>query len=560
MGNSEEIRKKIHGKICPENTVYAAIYARVSTTNIGQKDSCDNQVAIAMNYIEQHPNISLRQVFVDDGISGKNDNRPEYQKMLKMIQSGEIQVVIIKDYSRTSRSLNAFELEEMLVENGVTFINLATGRIDDLEDSDAAFARRIQYLVNAKYTEDQSRKAHMTQQLRCTNKILTAKDSAFGYNWDKNTKIMSINEEQAEIIRWIYYEYVFHNATPASIYKMLKEKGIHMCERTITNRIKDERYIGKFYINIWESKLQTGKKKNKKIKHPKSEWVLIERPDLQIVDPAIFALAQRIHEARISVNAIPTKEAMQARYQGLHLFSNKIFCPDCGKAYHFDYADVKKMKPVYRIKSHSNCNNPKRHILEHDIKEITRQALKNTVDSQEQAFIELERTLTKCVMDSQSNTTEIQKLKKKRANYERKRTNITDFIGEGGLNEQQKDSLRKDLNTILENINSIDSLIQEYESSILDNSYVDEKLNSIRNAINELKNFTVIDRNRIINYIDRIELFSDDSIEISFRYGQLIKLKSLENPSNILLLDSGKMGKNDDPCSWPVAYRRTHRL
>ncbi len=560
MNYSEEIRKKIYGEFCPENTVYAAIYARVSTTNLGQKDSCDNQVAYAMDYIKQHPNISLRKVFVDDGISGKNDdNRPEYQKMLAMIHNGEIQVVIIKDYSRSNRSTNAFELEEILVENDATFINLATGRIDDLEDPDATFARRIQYLVDAKYVEDQSRKARMTQQLRCQNKILSEKDTSFGYKWDSKTKTISINEEEAEIVKWLFNEYVFHNATPASIYRSIKAKGINICERTVNNYIKDERYIGKFYINKWATKLGMGRAKSKKRLLPKSEWVLVERPDLQIVDTAIFNLAQRIHEARISYNAIPTKGEMQARFQGLHKFSNKIFCADCGKAFHYDYADVHKTKPVYRIKSHSNCHNPNRCISEKDIEEITRQALKTTVEGQEKAFAALERTLAECVKASQSNTSEIQNLKKKRANYEKKKANLVDFISEGGLTEQEKTSIRESLHKIIDNIANLDKLIQDSEKNVLDDSYIDEKLNSIRNAISELKNFTVIDRNRIINYIDRIELSSDDSIEICFKYGQLVRLDSVNNRINSETYDSGKMGKNDAPCSLPGAYRHTHR-
>ena len=143
LSYAEDLQNKIYGDICPENTVTAAIYARVSTNNLGQKESCDNQVAYAKYYISQHPNIKLVKVFIDDGISGKNDNnRPQYQEMLQMIKSGEIQVVIIKDYSRSNRSTNAFDLENILIENDATFINLANNHIDDLEDPDAALPDR----------------------------------------------------------------------------------------------------------------------------------------------------------------------------------------------------------------------------------------------------------------------------------------------------------------------------------------------------------------------------------------------------------------------------------
>ena len=47
----------------------AVIYARVSTDNEGQKESCANQVELALNYISKHPNINLIGTYIDDGIS-----------------------------------------------------------------------------------------------------------------------------------------------------------------------------------------------------------------------------------------------------------------------------------------------------------------------------------------------------------------------------------------------------------------------------------------------------------------------------------------------------------
>ena len=59
--------------------VRVVIYARVSTDNEGQKESCSNQVELAKRYIDNHPNIKLVAIYIDDGISGKNDfTRPQY--------------------------------------------------------------------------------------------------------------------------------------------------------------------------------------------------------------------------------------------------------------------------------------------------------------------------------------------------------------------------------------------------------------------------------------------------------------------------------------------------
>lgn len=83
--------QKIKQKLIDGETIYAVIYARVSTDNEGQKDSCDNQVSLADNYVNKHQNIKVVGIYIDDGISGKNDfNRPDYQNMLNLIAGGTI--------------------------------------------------------------------------------------------------------------------------------------------------------------------------------------------------------------------------------------------------------------------------------------------------------------------------------------------------------------------------------------------------------------------------------------------------------------------------------------
>ena len=77
MNYAEQIKQKLQrGSTEP---LKAVVYARVSTDNEGQKDSCSNQVAMAESFVRSHPNIELLSIFVDDGISGKNDfTRPQY--------------------------------------------------------------------------------------------------------------------------------------------------------------------------------------------------------------------------------------------------------------------------------------------------------------------------------------------------------------------------------------------------------------------------------------------------------------------------------------------------
>lgn len=236
--------------------------------------------------------------------------------------------------------------------------------------------------------------------------------------------------------------------------------------------IQDERYIGKFYINKRTSKLGTGQTKSKRIQLPKEQWVLVERPDLQIIDTELFEMAQRIHQTRITVYEKPDKKTAQARFQGTHKYAGKIFCPDCGKPYHFGYSDRAKTKPIYVIKSHSECTNPVNRISEPDLEEITRQALRNTIDQQNEVCKTLEAVLTECVEASQNNGNELSKLKQQKSSRENQIDSLIDALSEGGLTENAKERIKTKINTITEEIDNLTEIIKDKESSKLSVSYI----------------------------------------------------------------------------------------
>lgn len=554
MSYAEEIKQKLQAG-CTD-PVRAVIYARVSTDNEGQKESCSNQVSLAKGYIADHPNIQLVDTYIDDGISGKNDfTRPQYNKMLQQLSEDGFDLIITKALSRLNRDeLNSLMLNSLLIEHNATVLTLEDGQIHDFEDMNSGLLHSIKYAMDAQFVKQQSINGRKTQELRCEKKELSAKDYSFGYDWHRDDKTITINADQAEVVRRIFEDYVYRNGTPASIQRALKAEGINICGRTISNIIEDERYIGKFYINKRTTKLGTGRTKSKRIKLPKEQWVLVERPDLQIVDTDLFEMAQRIHQTRITIYEKPDKATTQARFQGTHLYAGKIFCPVCGKPYHFGYADRKKTIPIYRIKSHSDCPNPIRSIYEHDLEEITKKALKQIIDQQEEVCISLEKILTEIVEASQNNGDEIEKLKKQRASREKQLDNLIDQLSEGGLTEAAKNRIKAKINNITEETDRLAKTIKDKENSKLDDSYVTEKLTSIRAAITDLRNFTSIDRNRILNYIERIDMQPNGDIEILLKSGQLI-VANVDNNSDFSDGDSvGKMGIQDVRYSSPAAY------
>ena len=523
------IAETIKARLSPgcTDTVRAAIYARVSTDNEGQKESCSNQVALAKSYIADHPNIHILGTYIDDGISGKNDfTRPQYNEMLQQLSMNRFDLIITKSLSRLNRDeLNSLMLNSMLVEHNATVLTLEDYQIHDFEDMNSALLHSVKYAMDAQFVKQQSINGRKTQELRCERKELSAKDCSYGYDWNRDGKTITINKEQADVVRRIFEEYVYRNGTPASIQRMLEQEGITVCGRTVSNIISDERYIGKFYINKRTTKLGTGRTKSKRISLPKEQWVLCERPDLQIVDTDLFEMAQRIHRTRITVYEKPDKKTTQARFQGTHKYAGKIFCPVCGKPYQFGYADRKKLLPIYRIKSHAECPNPVVRIYEADLEEITKQALKQTINQQDEVYSSIEQLLTDIVEKSQNYGDDIEKMKKQRASREKQLNNLIDQLSEDDLTNAAKARIKLKINQITEETDKLTEAIQDKESNSLDESFISEKLENIHAAITDLRNFTNIDRDRILNYIDRIYIQANEDIEIILKSGQVITVK-----------------------------------
>lgn len=568
MNYAEEIKNKLqYSSIEP---VYAVIYARVSTDNEGQKESCANQIELAEKYISSHSNIRLVGVYVDDGISGKNDfTRPQYNEMLKKISEGGVDLIITKALSRLNRDqLNSLQLTSLLVEHSATVLTLEDGQVHDFEDMGSELLHSISFAIDAQYVKRQSVNGRKTHELRCARKELSAKDISFGYTWHRDSKTITINEEEAEIVKQMFDDYVFRNATPATLKADLKKKGINISTRSLLHIMEDERYIGNFYINKKSSKLGMGRNKTKKIPLPKEQWILVERPDLQIVDKDIFYMAQKVHKTRITIYDKPDTKVTQARFQGMHKFASKVYCPDCGRAYHFGYSDKYQTVPVYRIKAHSECSNPNYRITEAELEEVVSLSLKKLLSQQEKACEDMKKVLAELIKTAKGEKNDIERLRKLKVAREKQIDNLIDTLMEDGLVGVAKDKIKTKINLLTEEVKQLEKDIELQSNSLpkYSKNFVKEKIEEVNKAFEELKKFDNLERERILNYIHRIEIPANGNINITFRTGNVVSISGDDHfLARLKEKDVGKMGKmlyTDGLYSWPEALKelQNHEL
>ena len=124
-------------------TQYIAIYLRLSKEDkdsTGLKDesnSIHSQRILVEEYIKTHADFANKPVleFVDDGLTGTNFDRPQFQKMLALIRAGEINCVVVKDLSRFGR--NYLEVGDYL-EHVFPLLNIRFVSVNDGYDSGGA--------------------------------------------------------------------------------------------------------------------------------------------------------------------------------------------------------------------------------------------------------------------------------------------------------------------------------------------------------------------------------------------------------------------------------------
>ena len=114
-----------------DKTYYAAIYLRLSKedgdSSTGEKkesNSIANQRKLIEDYLTKHPEINFVQEFCDDGFTGANFDRPDFQKMIEQVKQRKINCIIVKDLSRFGRDYidSGRYIEKIFPALGVRFI------------------------------------------------------------------------------------------------------------------------------------------------------------------------------------------------------------------------------------------------------------------------------------------------------------------------------------------------------------------------------------------------------------------------------------------------------
>ena len=381
-----------------------ALYARLSRDDEieGDSNSIVHQKEILSEYARKHGFENTR-FYADDGYSGTNFNRPDFQRMMTDVQAGLIKTIIVKDMSRFGRDyiMVGYYTEIFLPQADIRFIAVNDG-VDTENQVDNDFTP-FRNIINEWYAKDTSKKIRSVLKAKGNSGKHLSVIPPFGYKKDANDKEKwLIDDDAAQIVRKIFRMYLDGN-NMGSIARKLTEEGIETPKLYAENRgIKH--YKAATYPEIWSRisvqyilsnyeytgctvNFKTKRKsfKNKKqVIQSKEDWAVFEGTQEAIIDKETFETVQKMRG---------TKRAY-TKFNEVNIFSGLLFCADCGGKMTIRRRKDDRRKDAYVC---STYRKKKKHLCtEHAIKaDVLKQIVLNDirkvcayVKEYEQAFIE----------------------------------------------------------------------------------------------------------------------------------------------------------------------------
>ena len=479
-------------------------YARVSTDQDEQINSLENQVQYYTELIQSRPNWRFVPGYVDEGISGgSTKKRDNFNRMIRDAKAGVFDFIITKEISRFSRStLDSIRYTQELLDYnvGVFFQN---DNINTL-DTDSEF----RLVIMAGVAQDEIRK--LSERLKfgfrqaIKNGHVLGNDKLYGY--DKKDCVLTVNEEEAEIIRIIFDLYGNQRLGTRTISKRLMELGYTSREGntfntlTIRHILENPKYKG-WYCGNKSQSVDYRTKRN--VLLDESEWVTYPDPSIPaIVSEELWNRANVLYKRR--------REEMKSHSSGVSFhnrypYSAKIYCEEHGTTFHRQVIQTKKgQQEVWQCKvyrSHGRAACPAPQIRSSDLDVILSDIFKELVRDKEKIIDSLVTVLTNIPKEVDYGKLRCQ-VENEMDDLERKKNRLLDLSIAGALTVEEFKERNDAFNAqIQECQGKLTAIRQEEENQ----SSEELDIPAIRQALDEALRFTgEIDTALVATILDKV--------------------------------------------------------
>lgn len=506
-----------------------AAYCRVSTDKSDQLNSLETQKKFFAEYTEKN-GFNLIKVYADEGISGtKVKNRKEFLRLMRDAEQGLFDMVVVKDISRFARNtVDLLQSTRKLKALGIetTFL---TANMTVLGQSE--------FVLTVFGALAQEESANTSKRVKFGKRMNAEKgrvpNIVYGYNKTKGDYFnLEINEEEAKIIRQIFNWYNNDGYGAAKIANKLNEIGLRTkrncswSQNAICRILTNELYTGRIINGKQEvADFLTGQRQKK----DESEWLITERPDLQIINLSDFIKADKIlHNRHASFNI------KHERQSNKHLFSTLIKCKECGWSFRRSVRTYKNTYIRWVCSGHNgkgadSCPNATT-VDEQELIEVLQDYFENIILNKKKLadhiiseFNRIYKTKEENITSEKELTSQLSKLQRTKQKYMDMYTD--DLITREELNikipsiKKEMESLENELKLITHNITKGDQL----------QAIINETFKS-------LEGFTSVEdmtNTQLKQIVDRIEVNKAGNVKVYLKF-----LSDLGLDSSVLINDT----------------------
>lgn len=531
-----------------ERIYKVGLYVRLSVLDSGKKDSdtVENQEIILRRFIENKPYFSLFSVYIDNGETGVNFDRSDFERLVEDIKSGRIDCVIVKDLSRFGRNyIEAGEyLEKIFPFLGVRFIAINDG-YDSIDPATSdSLSMHLKNLVNDIYARDISAKISPVLRAKQERGEFIGAWAAYGYlKSDEDKHKLVIDDDVSHIVRdifhwrllghsyqWIACKLVELGIPSPSQYRY--SKGIVKDTRfanapwriqTVKGILTNEVYLGHMVQGRKRESLFCGQKQTPV---PKDQWIIVRNTHESIIDEHIFSKVQEINEqATIAYTA--KLERFSEIENTENILKSLVRCGNCGTLL-TRYKNVRENKrtthkfhvwysyicPVHATNT-SRCSFisiPEKDLIA-AVYEVIKVQIMTALDMEK--LIQSAKNRTAVLTEKQNVQAKIQQVRNEIIRIQRLRENLYDDYLEKLMNErdylyaQNRYKEKEAALTIqLEELIAVESTILESKST--DNPWLGAVLN--------FRNEATLTRKMAEELIDHIVVHSKTAITVHLRF------------------------------------------
>ena len=347
-------------------TIYnTALYMRLSRDdeNYGDSVSIETQRTILQQYAKEQ-GLHVVGEYVDDGWSGTNFERPDFQRMMDDVEAGKVNCIVTKDLSRFGREhvMMDYYLEFLFPEKRVRYIAVAEN-----EDTEKGLSDFVPFknLFNEWFAKDTSRKVKAAFKAKFATGQRIGAYAPIGYRKHPEIKNKLIIDEET---RWIVekiFDLAIHGRGAASITRILimekvptpgfinfqrdgtfaniyagapEKKSYAWTIAQVKSIMKDETYIG-HTIHYRETNISF--KNKRRVRKPQSEWMRVENTQEPIISEQVFRQVQE----QIANRRRKCKDGTT------QIFSGLVKCADCG--WSLSYGENRQNSKPY---GHYHCS------------------------------------------------------------------------------------------------------------------------------------------------------------------------------------------------------------